>query len=55
MKVCAEVDPPLREMADGRAAACHLHDATISGASRDSLQPLAAGDRAVEQNVAVVA
>ena len=54
MKVCAEIDPPLREMADGRAAACHLHDPAISGASRDSLQHSAIGG-GVTQNVPVVA
>lgn len=56
MKVCAEVDPPLRDMGEGRAAACHLHDPSISGASRDSLRrsaPIVAG--AAEQSVSVVA
>lgn len=39
MKVCAEVDPPLREVAPGRAAACHLHDPSLIGISRDALPP----------------
>jgi oligopeptide transport system ATP-binding protein len=25
MEVCKSVDPPMKEMADGRAVACHLH------------------------------
>jgi oligopeptide transport system ATP-binding protein len=56
MKVCAEVDPPLREMGDGRAAACHLHDPTIPDALKDSLRHSAPDSRrGVAQNVPVVA
>ncbi|UGV26623.1 ATP-binding cassette domain-containing protein [Rhodopseudomonas boonkerdii] len=56
MKVCAEVDPPLLEMTDGRAAACHLHDPSISGASRDGLRHSAPGGLGnAEQNVPVSA
>jgi oligopeptide transport system ATP-binding protein len=38
MKVCAKVDPQLREMEDGRSVACHLHDPSVTGASREALR-----------------
>ena len=27
MEICKSVDPPMRDMGDGRAVACHLHSA----------------------------
>ena len=31
MEVCKSVDPPMKEMADGRAVACHLHGSPALG------------------------
>jgi oligopeptide transport system ATP-binding protein len=33
MEVCKSVDPPMKEMADGRAVACHLHGMSPTGSA----------------------
>ncbi len=44
MKVCAEIDPELREIENGRSTACHLHDPSVTGTSRDALpRPVMSG------------
>jgi oligopeptide transport system ATP-binding protein len=58
MKVCVEVDPPLREMGNGRASACHLHDPSVTGIHRTALpHAVQAATRAdaVQSGVAAVA
>ncbi|WP_398470587.1 ABC transporter ATP-binding protein [Tardiphaga sp.] len=56
MKVCAEADPPLRDMADGRAVACHLHDPSIADDDRGSLRQTSPGSSgAAEMHVPAIA
>jgi hypothetical protein len=56
MTVCAEADPPLRDMADGRAVACHLHDPSIGDEKRGVLRQSAHGSRSsAELNVPAIA